>query len=293
MKKLFILGSYKTATSTLVGMLNCHPEIFLLYETQLYNGEISKYGKQFLNKYSNMRYLFRFSESIDTLYDELHQVMIRSGYPYKYIGDKLPYLDTRLMPEFKNSKIIFNIRDIRTWLAKEQVTAIFVNGIDTVPIAIDYCVSFFKSFLFPDVFHCKMEELINSNKKVISDLSRFLDLSLMPYLDEWWDNVVIEDNKNPKSTITWWKSHPSSLKKPTKFDIKINIAEHPFWEAILPLFNKYYKATTPYKFSTKEITKDILEVKHLNTFSPLPPPKNLQICTLGKHCNRRNQTSGI
>ena len=45
---LFIVGAHKTATSTLVGMLNCHPDIFILYETALNQSLISRHGRRFL-----------------------------------------------------------------------------------------------------------------------------------------------------------------------------------------------------------------------------------------------------
>lgn len=64
-KFLFITGAPKTATSTLVGILNCHPNIFILYETYLNQGWLSKYGKRFLAKYPNARYLFKYQSKID------------------------------------------------------------------------------------------------------------------------------------------------------------------------------------------------------------------------------------
>jgi len=107
-KKLFSLGAYKTATYTLTGMLNCHPEILILYETQLNKGEILKYARDFRDKYPDARYLFRFSENFDRLYSELGNYFRNKGYAYKYVGDKLPYLDINILRECEGNKIIYN-----------------------------------------------------------------------------------------------------------------------------------------------------------------------------------------
>ncbi len=73
--EIFIIGAHKTATSTLVGMLSCHPEIFLLYENELYQPHISRHGKRFLAQYPDARFLFRSSEDLQALYSQLREFL--------------------------------------------------------------------------------------------------------------------------------------------------------------------------------------------------------------------------
>ena len=44
---LIIAGAHKTGTSNIVGMLNCHPNIFILYETFLNRGLPTFYANRF------------------------------------------------------------------------------------------------------------------------------------------------------------------------------------------------------------------------------------------------------
>ena len=52
---LFVQGVQKTGTSTLVGILNCHPQVFLMYETDLNRTMISNYGNQILERLPQAR----------------------------------------------------------------------------------------------------------------------------------------------------------------------------------------------------------------------------------------------
>lgn len=270
-KKLFILGAYKTATCTLMGMLNCHPEILILCETQLNKGEIWKYARDFLDKYPDARYLFRFSENFDRLYSELGNYFRNKGYAYKYVGDKLPYLDINILRECEGNKIIYNIRDIRSWLVKDSIVWLFLTGNDLVPAAIDYSVCFLESFLLPDVFHCRMEDLINENSVIIAKLADFLSIDLNPHLDNWWNKIEIKDDDNPKSAQKWWLKHPSSNQKPAKIDTTVELKPHKFWDILLPIFDKYYLSNGNDNFTHEEITTDINTLKSLTMFSPLLP----------------------
>ena len=53
MKKLFVIGLMSTGTSSLVGLLNSNKNIFVMYEVDLKNNFISKYGKQILRALPN------------------------------------------------------------------------------------------------------------------------------------------------------------------------------------------------------------------------------------------------
>ena len=267
-KNIFILGLFETATSSLVGMLNCHPEIFILYEVYLKQAIISRYGLNFLERYPEARKLFRTAVPLTDLYEKMGVFFKENGFSYKYVGDKLPGFDTGLFEEIKQSKIVYCVRDLRSWLLKDQVVESCLAGNDFVPLAIDYCVNFLESFKLPDVFHCRMEEFINDNDSIINKLEPFLEIDLRPHLDNWWEKIVIEDSNNPKSLCKWWTKHPSSLIKPQKVDIEFVLNLHSFWDIILDIFNKYYD--NPEKnFADQEISQDIEKLKSLIRYSPL------------------------
>ena len=190
---LFIAGAHKTATSTLVGMLNCHPDIFILYETALYEPHITRHGKRFLAQYPDARYLFRSSEDISYLYSQLREFLAAKGYRYKYVGDKLPGLDPEFLGTLGAFKVIFTVRDVRTWLCKNLVVRKYVTEHDIVPSAIDYCACFLNSFKLSHAFHVRMEDLIANNGTLIQGMGQFLELDLHDHLKTWWDKIEITD----------------------------------------------------------------------------------------------------
>jgi hypothetical protein len=266
---LFVVGAHKTATSTLVGMLNCHPDIFILYETELYQPHITRHGKRFLTQYPDARFLFRSSEDPSFLYSQLRCFLGAKGYQYNYVGDKLPGLDATLLGTLSTFKVIFTVRDIRTWLCKNSIVRKYITEHDVVPPAIDYCTCFLSSFKLPDVFHVRMEDLIASNEKLIEEMGGFLRLDLDGYLQTWWDKIEITDKNDPKASNQWWESHHSSLLSPRKGDTVAQVSNHPFLEKLLPIFDKYYEGVGT-KFDKSEIDEDVEQLRRLKDFSPVP-----------------------
>ncbi len=266
---LFIVGAHKTATSTIVGMLNCHPDIFILYETELNQSLINRHGSRFLKQYPDARYLFRHSENLDSLYSQLQKFLEQKGYFYRYIGSKLPGLDPQFLETLNEYSVIFNIRDIRTWLCKNTIVKKYETEHDVVPAAIDYCSIFLQSFRLPRVFHHRMEDLIQNDQKVISEMGDFLQVDLQCHLKDWWEKIEIKDKKDPKASNQWWDTHGSSKVRPEKEDTQAEIASHPFWEELLPIFEKYYHSKEE-PVSISSIEKDLSLLSQLTRFSPLP-----------------------
>jgi len=222
-------------------MLNCHQEIFLLYETELYQPHISRHGKRFLAQYPDARFLFRSSEDLQTLYSQLQEFLKRKGYPYKYVGDKLPGLNANFHVSLNAFKVIFSVRDIRTWLGKDLVVRKYGMRQDVIPAAIDYSICFLKSFKLSQVFHVRMEDLISQNEMLFKELGKFLSLDLNHDIQNWWKKIPITDKNNPNASDPWWETHDSSLRQPKENDTVTQISPHPFWEKILPVFDKYYQ----------------------------------------------------
>lgn len=254
---LYIIGAQKTGTSSLVGMLNSHPDIFILYE--FFNGKDtipSKYGMHFLEKYPDSRFLFRLEKDLNLLYLELREYLKSKGYYFKIIGDKHPGLDFRLFHIYKNKKIIFTCRDLRTWLCKDYIIKAYNTKENIVPAAVDYSIYFLNSFLLEEVMYIKMEDLILKNNEIITKIGNFLNINTNPYFNNWWEKVDKIEPDNPKATLYWWRGHKSSLIKPRKLDTEVKLKSNDFWDQILPIFDKYFKNTENI-FSTKEIKSDI------------------------------------
>ena len=266
---LFVAGAHKTATSTLVGMLNCHPDIFILYETALYEPHVTRHGKRFLAQYPDARFLFRGSEDLSFLYSQFREFLAAKGYRYKYVGDKLPGLDPKFLGTLDAFKVIFTVRDIRTWLCKDSVVRKYITGHDVVPPAIDYCACFLNSFKLSHVFHVRMEDLIANNESLIQEMGSFLQLDLHGNLQTWWDKIEITDKNDPKASNQWWESHHSSLLSPRKGDTVAHVSDHPFLEKLLPIFDKYYGGVGQ-EFDASEVDEDIGKLRQLREFSPLP-----------------------
>ena len=69
MRKLFVIGLMSTGTSSLVGLLNSHKNIFVMYEVDLKNNFISKYGKQILRSLPESRPFFNEFRYKNTSYE--------------------------------------------------------------------------------------------------------------------------------------------------------------------------------------------------------------------------------
>lgn len=260
---LFIIGAGKTASSTLLGMLNCHPDIFLFYETDLYKNIPSKYSRRFLETYPDARYLMGHQDDVGVPYEQAREFLRRKGYDFKIIGDATHELDFSL-DKLKKYRVIYIIRDIKTWLRKDGVVITYTSRKDIVPAARDYTISFLQSFLLPDILHIRMEDIIQDNQGVIDKMSGFLGIELN--LGKWWEKI--DKQGNPKKAQRWWEGHPSSLTEPKKVDVNIEIKSHTFWDTMLPIFNKYYQNLEK-DFSPEEINHDVEELRKLNKLSPV------------------------
>jgi hypothetical protein len=268
---LFIQGPQKTGTSTLVGILNSHPEIFLLYETRMDQSSISKYGNQLLEKIPEARKYFRTPADISEPYLALGEYLSRT-FPdrnYRYVGDKVISLNYQETWKKKPNKTIYTIRNIRTWLAKEQIVRYFRTDLDIVSPCIDYLRYLIGSYLHPDRIHIQLEDILQNDQEVISRISDFLDLDLSIYTREWWKTIGIYDENDPKSFTRWYEGHQSSRIKPDKPDTVVELTDREFWQDYLPLFDKYFQGSDQREFPPEEIQVDLGLLNDFNRYSPL------------------------
>ena len=241
---LFVSGEAKTGTSSIVGMLNSHPEIFVLYEANpnqaqgLSNrgarvrGALPRHADAFHSRAGLVGALPR---AIGTLLAEL-------GHPYRYFGDKvLSYLMTDgQFAQMGAASVIYLVRDLRTWLCKNAVVDYFVQEAGVAGRAVMYVSNFLRSFLLPKVLRISMDEMIHQNHAVLVRMGEFLQLPLLPHAKRWWKHVGKYEAGDPKGAVNWWKGHDSSMLRPRTEDTRAVLRPHPFWEKILPIFDRYY-----------------------------------------------------
>lgn len=268
---LFIQGVHKTGTSTLVGMLNCHPQILMLYEIGMEQSMISRGGNELLANLSEARQFFRNCSDIGTPCKNfaayLNKHMLDKN--YRYIGDKIISFDTTKTQRYKT---IYALRDVRTWLCKKQIVRYYRTDLDIVPVAIDYLRHIIGTYRHPNCLRIRLEDLIYRNHEVLSSLSSFLGLNLVVHANEWWLKLGQYSNEDPKGWIEWFNrpGHASSKVKPNKMDTEVEIRSNPFWDDFLPIFDKYYNEDIAVNYTTDERNNDLGRLEGLMGYSPLP-----------------------
>ena len=272
MEILFIQGPEKTATSTITGILNCHPEIFVLFENYLAQPIITKYGNRLLSRYPEARKFYRTEEDYGKPVRELFEYLKEREpeYRYRYIGTKVNSLDAGFTQKVREHKIIFMMRDLRSWLIKESIIKYYRTDLDVVVPAVEYLRYILETHLYTHAARIRMEDLILQNEATIGKLSEFLKLELFPHSAEWWDKIGNWDEKDPKSVFKLNQVHHSSRMEPEKLDSEVELTDHPFWEEALELFDTYYFTDEPFRFNEDKIKKDLVRVDKLLRYSPLP-----------------------
>lgn len=269
---LFIQGPEKTGTSTITGILNCHPEIFILFECYLGQPVITKYGSQLLNRYPEARRFFRsevdYGLPVKEFFDFLSEK--ETNYSYKIVGTKVNSLDPEFTQRGRNQKIIFMKRDIKSWLLKESVIKRYRTDIDIVVPAIEYLDYLVKSYSIPQSYHLWMEDMIEKNDEILSDLSGYLGINLDVHAQNWWEKFGKHEKSDPKSVFRLNNVHHSSRIKPEHLDTSYILIEHPFWDDVGKIFDKYYdKRSDNPKFKINQIDEDLQRIKDLKKYSPL------------------------
>ena len=275
MKKLFVIGLQKTGTSSMVGLLNSHPNIFVMYEVNLKGNIISKYGSQIINALPEVRKCFDYFAPIGELYSQFHKIINNSNFSDNifFFGDKLLKYDFLEANNYDDFHTIFMIRDIKTWLSKEQIQKIYFTNIDIVIPSIMYLKYFINSFKVKSSIRIKMEDLVLDQGKVINKLINFLELDQNLFKKEWWNEIGNYENNSIKNYIQWYKGHISSHNKPENLDTESEFKNNSFWEEYLPLFNKYYQ-NLDRNFSDQDIQNDLNLLKKISSKYSLIPLKD-------------------
>ncbi len=210
--------------------------------------------------------------SVGILFESIATQFAKAKYKYKYFGDKWAELGTpnqleARIKDFYNCpeiRTIFAVRDIRTWICHNRISKIYSNTENIVPTAINYLYYFVSSFKLQNNICIKMEDMFTNSEKVLSRIDKFLRPvinNFRSYGNEWWNRVGSPKygyNTFPKTTHKWWIHHSSARVKPQRAHIEVKLKSNAFWDAVLPVFDKYYNLTT--EISVNEIDKDLQKI---------------------------------
>lgn len=261
---VFILGAGKTATTALCGLLNSHPDVFVMCEVDLNDSSISRYGiKLIKRKPAFLPYFFQQAgDDKWANYRRAHAALRAEGFAGRLFGDKFVSMDSNYADGFMDCRVIYSIRSLPEWLAKDSIRASFPLHLDVVPFAVQYTKHFVESFLLPRVYHVSMEAFLERNAELVGDLWRFLEIAPPERATSWWETVGAYPPGDPKRLLNWWKGHASSAVPPRKNDTHVEIQDNPFWADILPIFTKYYRGIGG-SFEKDEIIADLAQLQRL------------------------------
>jgi hypothetical protein len=265
-----VLGANKTGTSTMVGILNSHPKIFILYECFLDNRKYQKAVKIY-NFLPNTPKKIRVQEgdSLEVMKEKLCNTF---NSKYKYIGDKIPVMgnfediDARLKEHSKH-KVVFTTRDIKTWLVHPTTRSYYKAGKNIIEPAAHFIYYLMNARKYENCLVVRIEDLFTDIPGVLTSIGKHLALNHKP-MQGWWDKIGKMQDPLKDKMIPWWNGHTSSLVKPVKKDIIVETNDHEIWEEILPTFYKYYDYTR--EVSDSEFESDVCKLKELAKRAPIP-----------------------
>jgi hypothetical protein len=261
---VFILGAGKSGTTSLCGLLDSHPDVFMMCEVDLNRTHILRYGKKLLKKHSYLRPCFFRAYGSDFLanYHRAHAMLRERGYAAQYFGDKVVGIDSGYSKDFGNARIIYSVRRLPEWIAKDSVRAWFPLERDIVPFAVQYTKHFVESFLLARVHHICLDDFLNRNAEVVLDVWRFLGVDPPPRAELWWETIGRYPEEDPKAALNWWRGHASAAVSPQKNDTEV-VRLSPFWQELLPIFNMYYDGLATRRFDAEEIADDLDQLQSI------------------------------
>ena len=239
-----MVGGPKTATTAICGVLNSHPDVFMMCEVFLNQSYPSRHGSKLLRHSPEMQPFFLREFAADRLnnYRRAQAWLSERGFARRYFGDKFADIDSGFSEMVGNTKTIFCVRFLPEWVANGSVRTWYPLDNNVVPCAVQYTKHFLESFLLQHVAYVRMEDFLGANDRLVDRLWAFLEVDAPETGSRWWESVGHYAPEDPKSALNWWKGHMSSAVAPQSNDTKIKIRETAFWSDILPLFRKYYDA---------------------------------------------------
>jgi len=262
---VFVLGAGKTATTALCGLLNSHPDVFIMCEVMLYRSNISRFGRKLLKADPALLSCFFRRVGADWLesYRQAHELLRAKGFAKRCFGDKLVGIDSNYAQDFQDTKVIYSVRRLPEWIVKTAALDWYPFGIDVVPFAVQYAKHFVESFLVPRIYHVRMEDFIEQNAAVVREIWQFLETDPPEQAEAWWEILGHYPGGDPKRKLNWWRGHASSAVATQENDTRIQIRRNPMWDEVLPIFDKYYEGGRDRRFARAEIEADLARLQDM------------------------------
>tara|TARA_R100000315_G_C5233518_1_gene144595 strand:- start:898 stop:2076 length:1179 start_codon:yes stop_codon:yes gene_type:complete len=290
---LFVLGAITSGTSPICLMLNRHPSIFMTYEF-LDNPGYREPDNDYLNLVNHLPIiddvLSEKQSLVTSFMNAYEQVNDKS---LKYIGDKTTDFYPNLIPILnrENHKVIFTIRNYKTWLIKVLNTYRHMGGEENdypphvfddefLPeqvkdnknqihkVTLNYVEYFLQSFKLKNCIYSSLDDFIYNRKELTKKIGRFLNLDDAEYY--FSTDAIIDFPEYKKHYLgKWIDGHPSAQMVRESEDVVYLEKNHKFWDIVDPIFNKYYNNLDS-SFSVEEIDEDINTLRsELDSFDEL------------------------
>lgn len=231
-----ICGGPKSGTSSLVAVLNSHPQALILFETDLNAVMPGKYARRILEAFPDSRSLMYARDDAAAAYRDLRSYAASKGRDYKTIGDKLPVYDFRFISGLAGFRLVYTLRAPDEWLAK--TCSLYADRQDIRPVMYQYFRGLVAAHLHADCLIVRFDDFLRDNRRVVEDLFAFAGLDPLPESFRWWEAAA--STPDPfKACQQWWKGHPSSLAEPKANDTRTVRKPHPFWEVSDHCFAAY------------------------------------------------------
>ena len=290
---LFVLGAITSGTSPICLMLNRHPFIFMTYEfidnpgyRQPKNDNLG-----LVNFIPTIDEILSGEKSLTTSFMKAYEQV--NDKSLKYIGDKTTDFYPDLIPILnrENHKVIFTIRDYKTWMIKVLNTYKHMGGEDRgLPphifdeqyladqvknnahkiqnVAFEYIEYFLNSFKLKNCLRSSLDEFIHNRKELNKKIGRFLNLPNVEYY--FGHDAIIDFPEYKKHYLgSWITGHPSAQMVRKKEDVTYKLKNHKFWDMVDPIFTKYYDNLDS-SFTVEEIDNDINTLRsRLDSFDKL------------------------
>jgi len=230
-------------------MLNCHSKILILFEAGYITDGLMGERKKFYAKYPRIRQLAQNAQDPLIFYYQMLNYFNKNGHDFSYIGEKYPGIDKlNLIEVIKSCKVIYTLRDVRTWLVKDKIKSWYATDKDISGPAIQYLLYFRQSIKSIDsLFVMRLEDLVKNYD--FCELSKFLNLDFKD-LNGWWEKRGGRGGEGPKKYLH--KLRQSSRIPLIKLDTNVVLRNHPFWDDYLPIFDKYYN-----NYDNAEVDQDL------------------------------------
>jgi hypothetical protein len=270
-RNLIIAGPEKTGTSSLVKLLNAHPDVCILFEVYFQSTILTKYGHKLLDRFPEARHYFYHTDDISKPIDAFFDYLAKSGKSSQYsiVGNKINTLETWKLPQGPNQKSILPFRDIRTWLIKYSIVKHYRTDLDVVRPTMAYLKALVYGFKNRNSHILWLEDFVMDNNQVIDQLSTYLSFDLSSVKDTWWKRASIDFDDPVKSIFNIDIVHPSSSYAPSKLDSQYTLKEISFWDEVSAIFDKYHRVSSGVNFSDHELDADLKRIDELGSIKPI------------------------